>query len=100
MWLDLQRWFVQVFELTYNPTSKNALASPFSIFTVRNSIFISLANSRTRVFEEDIHSVVDARTDSLQALRELGPPDLVHLIKQPSKSGGKQVREGSVACAL
>jgi hypothetical protein len=44
-----------------------------------------------RLFEDDAHSVVDIRTDSLQSLRELGPPDLVHLIKQPVKSSSKQV---------
>jgi len=34
--------------------------------------------------------VVDLRTETLQALRELGPPDLVHLIKQPVKSATKK----------
>lgn len=33
---------------------------------------------------------VDARTESLPGLRELGPPDLVHLVKQSSKAGAKQ----------
>ena len=33
--------------------------------------------------------MIEIRTDSLQGLRELGPPDLVSLVKQPSKS--KQV---------
>lgn len=47
-----------------------------------------------RLFEDDAHSVVEIRTDSLQSLRELGPPDLVHLVKQPvkSSSSSKQVR--------
>ena len=45
---------------------------------------------QNRLYEDDAHSVVDIRTDGLQALRELGPPDLVHLIKQPIKSS-KQV---------
>jgi len=36
--------------------------------------------------------VVEIRSDSLQTLRELGPPDLVHLVKQPVKSTTKQVR--------
>ncbi|KAI9716053.1 MAG: hypothetical protein M1828_000464, partial [Chrysothrix sp. TS-e1954] len=40
--------------------------------------------------EEDVLAVVEARTESLQSLRELGPPDLVHLIRQSSKSS-KQV---------
>jgi hypothetical protein len=50
-----------------------------------------------RLFEDDAHSVVDIRTDSLQSLRELGPPDLVHLIKQPVKSSSKQVCLFSIA---
>ncbi|EAQ87675.1 conserved hypothetical protein [Chaetomium globosum CBS 148.51] len=41
--------------------------------------------------EEVLHEAIDARTDSLASLRELGPPDLVHLIKQPLRSGGKHV---------
>ena len=44
-----------------------------------------------RLYEDDAHSVVEIRTDGLQTLRELGPPDLVHLVKQPSKSSTKQV---------
>jgi len=44
------------------------------------------------IYEEELQSAIDARGDSLQALRELGPPDLVHLIKQPIKSANKQVR--------
>ncbi|KAK3294410.1 Chs5p-Arf1p-binding proteins-domain-containing protein [Chaetomium fimeti] len=39
--------------------------------------------------EEVLHEAIDARTDSLVSLRELGPPDLAHLIKQPLRSGGK-----------
>ncbi|KAI9800530.1 MAG: hypothetical protein M1825_004079 [Sarcosagium campestre] len=42
------------------------------------------------ILEENIQSGVDARTDALQFLRELGPPDLVHLIKQSVKSSAKQ----------
>ncbi|KAK4145955.1 Chs5p-Arf1p-binding proteins-domain-containing protein [Dichotomopilus funicola] len=41
--------------------------------------------------EEVLHEAIDARTDSLVSLRELGPPDLVHLVKQQLRSGGKQV---------
>jgi tetratricopeptide (TPR) repeat protein len=43
------------------------------------------------VYEEELHSAIEARAESLQTLRELGPPDLVHLIKQPIKSPTKQV---------
>ncbi|KAL6718782.1 bud site selection protein [Lecanora helva] len=41
------------------------------------------------IVEEDIESAVESRNDALQTIRELGPPDLVHLIKQ-AKSGGRQ----------
>lgn len=51
----------------------------------------SHTNFSYRIFEEDLHSVVEARTETLQTLRELGPPDLVHLVKQQIK-GTKQVR--------
>ncbi|KAF2723137.1 chaps-domain-containing protein [Polychaeton citri CBS 116435] len=46
------------------------------------------------LYEDDQHSqhsVVETRTESLQTLRELGPPDLVHLVKQPVKSTTKQI---------
>jgi len=41
--------------------------------------------------EEDIYVAVDARSDSLQSLRELGPPDLVYLVKQPKANSTRQV---------
>ncbi|GAB1319376.1 bud site selection protein [Madurella fahalii] len=41
--------------------------------------------------EEVLHEAIDARTDSLISLRELGPPDLVHLVKQPLRHPGKQL---------
>lgn len=53
------------------------------------AIFTDLAYPR--IIEEDLHSAVEARTETLQSLRELGPPDLVHLIKQSAKSSTKQV---------
>ncbi|KAF2473330.1 bud site selection protein 7 [Lindgomyces ingoldianus] len=43
------------------------------------------------IYEDELHSAIEARAESLQTLRELGPPDLVHLIKQPIKSTTKQV---------
>lgn len=52
-----------------------------------------LIDRSSRLFEDDSHSVVEIRTDSLSTLRELGPPDLVHLVKQPVKSTNKQVIE-------
>lgn len=44
-----------------------------------------------RIVEEEIESAVDSRNEALPTLRELGPPDLVHLVKQSIKSGSKQV---------
>ncbi|KAL5604009.1 uncharacterized protein BROUX77_004195 [Berkeleyomyces rouxiae] len=41
--------------------------------------------------EEVLHESVDARTESLVALRELGPPDLVHLVRQGVRNPGKQI---------
>ncbi|PHH73366.1 hypothetical protein CDD82_5524 [Ophiocordyceps australis] len=40
--------------------------------------------------EEELHESTDARTHSLLSLRELGPPDLVHLIKQNVRNPAKQ----------
>ncbi|KAI9050789.1 hypothetical protein LZ554_004908 [Drepanopeziza brunnea f. sp. 'monogermtubi'] len=40
--------------------------------------------------EEILHESIDARTEVLAALRELGPPDLVQLIKQAPRNPGKQ----------
>jgi len=45
----------------------------------------------TRIVEDEIESAIESRTEALNALRELGPPDLVHLVKQSVKSGGRQV---------
>ena len=47
--------------------------------------------ARHRIIEDEIESAIESRNDALQALRELGPPDLVHLVKQSVKSGGRQV---------
>lgn len=49
-----------------------------------------------RLYEDDSHAVIEIRTDSLQGLRELGPPDLVSLIKQPSKSKQVLREEGAL----
>ena len=40
--------------------------------------------------DEDLFSAIDARTEALQGIRELGPPDIVYLVKQSSKAAGKQ----------
>ncbi|MCJ1286956.1 hypothetical protein MMC26_006303 [Xylographa opegraphella] len=42
------------------------------------------------VIEQEIESAIESRNEALPSLRELGPPDLVHLIKQSAKSGGRQ----------
>ncbi|KAI1867860.1 uncharacterized protein JN550_006667 [Neoarthrinium moseri] len=42
------------------------------------------------ITEDVLHESVDARTESLVALRELGPPDLVHLLKQSRNNPGRQ----------
>ena len=44
------------------------------------------------LFEDEEQPAVDIRTELLPSLRELGPPDLVHLIKQSTKSSSRQVR--------
>ncbi|KAK4926365.1 bud site selection protein [Elasticomyces elasticus] len=41
--------------------------------------------------DDDIGLAIDARTESLPGLRELGPPDLVHLMKQTVKGTAKQI---------
>ncbi|TGJ80671.1 hypothetical protein E0Z10_g8105 [Xylaria hypoxylon] len=41
------------------------------------------------ISEEVIHEAIDARTETLVSLRELGPPDLVHLLKQNLRNTGK-----------
>lgn len=41
--------------------------------------------------EDILYESTDARTEVLAALRELGPPDLVHLIKQAPRNPGKQI---------
>ncbi|KAM7216230.1 Bud site selection protein 7 [Rhypophila decipiens] len=43
------------------------------------------------ITEDVLHEAIDTRTESLVSLRELGPPDLVHLLKQPLRSGGKPI---------
>lgn len=52
----------------------------------------SLLTHQHRIYEDELHSAIEARSETLQALRELGPPDLVHLIKQPIKNPAKQVQ--------
>lgn len=48
-----------------------------------------------RITEEILHESIDARTQVLPDLRELGPPDLIQLIKQAARNPVKQVRANS-----
>ncbi|CAM1507555.1 Fc.00g071960.m01.CDS01 [Cosmosporella sp. VM-42] len=43
------------------------------------------------ITEEILHESIDARTESLGGLRELGPPDLVHLLKTAVRNPQKQI---------
>jgi len=43
------------------------------------------------ISEEDLHESIHARTESLIALRELGPPDLAHLLKQNLRNANRQI---------
>ncbi|EOO00893.1 putative bud site selection protein 7 protein [Phaeoacremonium minimum UCRPA7] len=43
------------------------------------------------ITEEVLHESIEARTEQLIALRELGPPDLVHILKQPIRNPGKHI---------
>lgn len=55
------------------------------------SFVVDILTVFVRIIEDDdIGLAVDARTESLQGLRELGPPDLVHLVKQSVKTPTKQ----------
>ena len=56
----------------------------------RNHLYHTHTHAR-RIYEDELLSAIESRSESLQTLRELGPPDLVHLIKQPIKSTTKQV---------
>lgn len=59
--------------------------------TFRSSNFSDSDFLTCRIYEDELQAAIEARTESLQTLRELGPPDLVHLIKQPIKSTTKQI---------
>lgn len=54
----------------------------------------SVSNTNpTRIYEEEeiVFAAIDARTEALQTLRELGPPDLVYLVKQAKATPTRQV---------
>lgn len=57
-----------------------------------------------RMTEDELHESIAARTEVLASLRELGPPDLVQLIKQAPRNPGKPqvclyLRRSAEACA-
>ncbi|KAH7127505.1 Chs5p-Arf1p-binding proteins-domain-containing protein [Dactylonectria macrodidyma] len=43
------------------------------------------------ITEEILHESIDARTESLNSLRELGPPDFVHLLKHNIRNPTRQL---------
>ncbi|KAI1075573.1 chaps-domain-containing protein [Whalleya microplaca] len=43
------------------------------------------------ITEEVLQEAIEARTEILSSLRELGPPDLVHLLKQNLRNTGRQI---------
>lgn len=55
-------------------------------------LVLTLLSPSSRITEEILQESVDSRTEGLTQLRELGPPDLVHLLKQTSRSVAKPVR--------
>ncbi|PKS06693.1 hypothetical protein jhhlp_006767, partial [Lomentospora prolificans] len=59
--------------------------------TVPSSIFSMVAPAIPELTEEVLHESIDARTESLVTLRELGPPDLVHLLKHAARNPNKQL---------
>lgn len=63
-----------------------------------DSLWLTLCLSTRIHEEEDIYVAVDARSDSLQSLRELGPPDLVYLVKQPKANSTRQVFSRNAPC--
>lgn len=42
-------------------------------------------------FEADLGESLNSRTESLASFRELGPPDLCHVIKTTGRTGSKDV---------
>ena len=75
---------------------RSARVGPFPLPSppIPNPILTSCLTrlSYNRIVENDISESIYARTESLQALRELGPPDLVHLTKSQPKAGIKEVK--------
>ncbi|SLM38097.1 Tetratricopeptide-like helical domain [Lasallia pustulata] len=49
-----------------------------------------VAPALPEIIEEELGSSIESRNEALQALRELGPPDLVHIIKRSVKSTSRE----------
>lgn len=67
-------------------------ATPECVFPRESNCISIYMLTCSRLYEEDLQITIESRTESLQALRELGPPDLVHLMKVPIKGASKQVQ--------
>ncbi|KAG8166578.1 hypothetical protein KVR01_002267 [Diaporthe batatas] len=57
----------------------------------REDVVAMVAPAVPEITEEVLQESIDARTESLISLRELGPPDLVHLLKQQARNSGKHI---------
>ena len=58
---------------------------------VYHLIWLRLICALPRIIEEELGSSIESRNEALQTLRELGPPDLVHIIKRSVKSTSREV---------
>ena len=47
--------------------------------------------SQPEFFEVDVNEGLQSRTETLASFRELGPPDLCHVIKTTGRAGAKEV---------
>lgn len=47
--------------------------------------------SQPEFFETDVGESLASRTETLASFRELGPPDLCHVIKTSGRTAGKEV---------
>lgn len=64
---------------------------PSMYYPAHHSLVLRAHARNHRMTEEVLHESIEARTEQLISLRELGPPDLVHLLKQPPRNAGRQV---------
>jgi len=71
-----------------SPAVPECASSPLKLN--RGSLLLTLTHLSRRLTEEIIHESIDARSDQLASVRELGPPDLVHLLRQVIRNPSKQ----------